>query len=130
VDYVVATRSRRSLRQDDDDRWFSSILGGKLKSGSPSIRSRTYVVVYSTVWCGQGKNKYMGSQRVEKPSGTLKNVRAGRASPHAYKQRENLLCYYSSRNVSFFITVIDIHSILVVKLTLTPSFNSNYAWVD
>jgi hypothetical protein len=30
----------------------------------------------------------MGSQRVVKPSGTLKNVRAGRASPHLQTKRE------------------------------------------
>jgi hypothetical protein len=52
------------------------------------------------------------------------------ARHRTYKQRENLLFYYSSRNVSFFVTVIDIHSILVVKLTFMSSFNSNYAWAD
>jgi hypothetical protein len=40
------------------------------------------------------------------------------ARHRTYKQRENLLCYYSSKNVFFFITGIDIHSILVVKLSM------------
>jgi hypothetical protein len=56
----------------------------------------------------------------------LKNVRAGRASPHLQTTRESFMIHYSSRNVSFFITFIDIHSILVVKLTFMSSFNSNY----
>jgi hypothetical protein len=77
----------------------------------------------------QGKNKYMGSQRDRKPSGSLKMYAPG-ALHRTYKQRENLLCYYPSRNVSFFITFIDIYSILVVKLTFMSSFDSNYTWAD
>jgi hypothetical protein len=36
----------------------------------------------------------MGSQRVEKPSGTFQNVRAGRASPHLRTTRESFQANY------------------------------------
>jgi hypothetical protein len=66
-----------------------------------------------------------------KPLGSFKNVRASRASPHLQTTQEYVtVCYYSSRNLSFFVTVIYIRSVIVVKLIFMSSFNSNYAWED
>jgi hypothetical protein len=48
---------------------------------------------------GQGKNKYMGSQRVENLREVWK-MYAPAARHRTYKQRENLLCYYSSQGMS------------------------------
>jgi hypothetical protein len=41
----------------------------------------------------------MGSQRVVKPSGSLKNVRAGRASPHLQTTRESFILQVALRAV-------------------------------